>query len=54
MHHLVVYLCADVTNPNPAGTQCDQAPDDVNACLTGTIIAAWAIGGEVRCSVLLN
>lgn len=47
VHHLLVYLCTNISNPSAAGTDCDSAPDDVSSCLSSKLFGAWAIGGEV-------
>ena len=49
VHHIVVYLCSDLNHTHVgASAECDNAHIDISLCrFGGTIIAAWAVGGEV-------
>ena len=53
MHHIVVYLCSNLDHTHVgASSECDNANIDVDICRGGgTIMAAWAVGGEVRLRV---
>ena len=53
MHHLLVYGCAQdlsaskVDTRSPCDINVNEASNATRACLGGTIIGAWAVGGEV-------
>jgi hypothetical protein len=53
VHHLLIYLCdnleaTDVGASAPCGGEVGAT---VSSCLTGELIAAWAVGGNVRTTV---
>lgn len=56
VHHAVVYLCSDLNNTHVgASTECDDVHIDIRLCRSGgTIIAAWAVGGEVSLQSTCN
>ena len=49
VHHIVVYLCSNLNHTHVgASSECENANLDIALCRGGgTIIAAWAVGGEV-------
>ena len=55
VHHLLIYLCDGVNDTHVGnGGECDEGvPEAVSACRGGTLIAAWAVGGEVSSQSLL-
>ena len=50
VHHLLIYLCEGLNDTHVGnGGPCDDGvANEVQECLRGTLIAAWAVGGEVR------
>ena len=51
VHHLLIYLCNGLNDIHVGnGGDCeDGVANEVAECRGGTIIAAWAVGGEVSC-----
>ena len=50
VHHMVVYLCANLNHTHVgAGIECSDITDRgaISLCRTELIIAAWAVGGQV-------
>ena len=49
VHHLLVYLCDGLSEAHVGnGGDCrDGVANEVVECRGGTLIAAWAVGGEV-------
>ena len=49
VHHLLIYLCDGLNNTHVGvGGVCDDnVANEVEECRGGTVIAAWAVGGEV-------
>ena len=49
VHHLLVYLCDGINETHVGnGGECEEGvPEAVAACRQGTLIAGWAVGGEV-------
>lgn len=49
VHHLLIYLCDGLNNTHVgASGDCDDGVDEsVQECRGGTLIAAWAVGGDV-------
>ena len=49
VHHMIVYLCSNLNHTHVgASSECDNVNIDIGLCRGGgTIIAAWAVGGEV-------
>ena len=49
VHHFLIYLCSSINETHVGnGGPCDDGvPEAVAACRGGTLIAAWAVGGEV-------
>ena len=49
MHHILVYLCSNLNHTHVgASSECDNANIDIGLCRGGgTLIAAWAVGGNV-------
>ena len=53
VHHLLIYLCEGLENAhvgNGGGCDDDNVANEVKSCRGGVLIAAWAVGGEVRFS----
>ena len=53
---MVVYIC-DSLNTTDLGGPCDDVSDGLSSCLGSTLIAAWAVGGQVIrliCILLLD
>ena len=52
VHHLLVYLCdgKNLTGHPDVGIkqECDGISEEPRACRASTVIAGWAIGGNVR------
>ena len=50
MHHILVYLCSNLNHTHiGASSECDNANIAIGLCRGGgTLIAAWAVGGNVR------
>ena len=50
VHHLLVYLCDSLneTHVGNGGSCRDGVANEVAECRSGVLIAAWAVGGEVR------
>ena len=50
VHHILIYLCDVLDHTNAgASSECDNAHINIGICRgTGVIIAAWAVGGNVR------
>lgn len=46
VHHMLVYICDSLNTTDPGGP-CDDVSDGLSSCLGGTLIAAWAVGGQV-------
>ena len=55
VHHLLVYLCTGINDTHiDSGGVCDEeVGDEVNDCRGGSVIAAWAVGGEVGLTIVL-
>ena len=53
VHHLLVYLCDSINDTHVGnGGDCEEGvANEVAECRRGTLIAAWAVGGEVKCHV---
>ena len=51
VHHVLVYLCDGMNltgHPNVNVSQeCDGIAEEIQPCIFSTIIAAWAVGGNV-------
>ena len=49
MHHLVVYVCDGLDGLDLEAEQgpCNSINSTIRSCLTGLLIGAWAVGGEV-------
>ena len=49
VHHLVVYLCTGLDDTQVGnGGECEEGVGDkIKECRSGTILAGWAVGGEV-------
>ena len=51
VHHIIVYLCdgTNLTGHPEVGVkqECDGISEEVQPCRLATIIAAWAVGGNV-------
>ena len=49
VHHIAVFLCSNLNHTHVgASSECKNAHIDIGLCFGGgTIIAAWAVGGEV-------
>ena len=49
VHHLLVYVCEGINETHVGnGGVCEEGvPEAVSACRSGTVVAAWAVGGEV-------
>ena len=49
VHHLLIYLCDGLsdTHVRASGDCIDGVAQRVRECLRGTLIAGWAVGGEV-------
>ena len=49
VHHMLVYLCSNLNHTHVgASSECDNANIDIGLCRGGgTLIAAWAVGGDV-------
>ena len=49
VHHLLIYLCEGLNDTHVGnGGDCEgNVANEVAECRGGTIIAAWAVGGEV-------
>ena len=53
VHHMLLYLCRALP---PSAGRCftGELPYEVNQCArSGTLLAAWAVGGEVIIIILL-
>ena len=50
VHHLLIYLCNNLESTAVgASAPCGEAVSaTVSQCLSGELIAAWAVGGNVR------
>ena len=49
VHHLLIYLCEGINDTHVGiSGECEEGlPEELDACRGGTLIAAWAVGGEV-------
>ena len=49
VHHILVYLCSNLNHTHVgASSECDNANINIVFCRGGgTLIAAWAVGGNV-------
>ena len=51
VHHILIYLCdgMNLTGHPDVGVkhECDGIAEEVRACRLSTILAAWAVGGNV-------
>ena len=51
-HHMLVYLCdgMNLTGHSNVGVsqECDGIAEEIQPCRFSNVIAAWAIGGNVR------
>lgn len=49
VHHLLIYLCDSITDAHVGigGSCSDDVANEIKECVRGTLIAAWAVGGEV-------
>ena len=49
VHHLLVYLCSGINDTHVGnGGDCDgDVGNEIRECSQGTVVAAWAVGGEV-------
>ena len=49
VHHLLIYLCEGLNDTHVGnGGDCEvDVANEVAECRGGTVIAAWAVGGEV-------
>ena len=45
VHHMLVYLCSSL-NASHSGGVCSDVISSIN-CSNATLLAGWAIGGEV-------
>ena len=54
VHHLLIYLCDGLNHTHVGqGGDCeDGVANEVAECRGGTIIAGWAVGGEVSSQCL--
>ena len=43
---MVIYLCDELNMTTPDGP-CDDVDESLDNCLSGLLIGAWAVGGEV-------
>ena len=41
-----IYICDSLNTTDPGGP-CDDVSEGLSSCLRKTLIAAWAVGGEV-------
>ena len=52
VHHMLLYLCDGMNltgHPDVSVSQvCDGIAEEIQACQASTVIAAWAVGGNVR------
>ena len=52
VHHILVFLCdgKNLTGHPDVGVNhdCDGISEELQACRLSTILAAWAVGGNVR------
>ena len=46
VHHMLVYLCNELNTTDPDGP-CHTVSESLSNCLSGLLIGAWAVGGEV-------
>ena len=56
VHHLLIYLCSGINDTHVGnGGDCDDGvANEVQECRGETLIAGWAVGGEVRMYVILH
>lgn len=49
VHHLLIYLCDSITDAHVGngGICFENVASEISECVRGTLIAAWAVGGEV-------
>ena len=47
VHHMLVYICDSLNTTDPGGP-CGDVSEGLSSCLGGTLIAAWAVGGQVN------
>ena len=43
---MLIYICESLNTTDPGGP-CSDVSDGLSSCLSGTLLAAWAIGGHV-------
>ena len=52
VHHIILYLCEGMNfTGHPAvgvSEECDGIAEELEPCKSSTIIAGWAVGGNVR------
>ena len=55
VHHIILYVCDafDHAHAN-IGSHCDDASVSIRYCAKSTIMATWAVGGEVSCLLLFK
>ena len=53
--HILVYICKQLNRTFVgASSPCDDTHIAIKACRrTGTVIAGWAVGGEVRLYIII-
>ena len=49
VHHFLIYVCTGLNDTHVgSGGDCDgDVANEIQECRGGTLIAAWAVGGEV-------
>ena len=54
VHHFLIYVCTGLNDTHVGnGGDCDDdVANEVQECRGGTLIAAWAVGGEVSSNIV--
>ena len=47
VHHMLVYLCESINTTDPGGP-CNTVSQSLASCVGGTLLGAWAVGGQVN------
>lgn len=54
VHHILVYHCNNLDESHEGEmVECDNADTPIATCRGATVLAAWAVGGNVRATLII-